>query len=312
MTDKVDTNAPVVIFVYKRVEATRKTFDALRRNFMAQNTELFVYSDASATNSDAQGVDAVRDYIRSVDGFKKISIIDRETNFGLADSIIDGVTDIVNKFGKIIVLEDDLVTSPYFLKFMNDALAIYENVQEIVSVSGYSLPLKIPLPEVYFLPGTECWGWATWERGWELFRNDGETLLSVLRQQKLLKRFNLHGSFLISPESLLKKQIKGVISSWAIRWNASAVLHNKYTMFPNRTLVNNIGLGTGTHCATEADIFNSGLSTSEVNVESRTVSEDPDILRAVRRFYLKAHMHLAVNHLKNKLKPKKRGIMCCS
>jgi len=306
MTDKVDRNAPVVIFVYKRVEATRKTFSALRRNLLAEKTELFVYSDAPATNNDAEEVEAVRDYIRSVDGFKKISIIDRETNFGLAGSIIDGVTDIVKKFGKIIVLEDDLVTSPYFLKFMNDALTIYENVQEIVSVSGYSLPLNIPLPEVYFLPGTECWGWGTWERGWELFRNDGETLLPELKERKLMKKFNLHGSFLISPESLLKKQIKGEVSSWAICWNTSAVLHNKCTIFPSRTLVNNIGLGTGTHCVTETDIFNSGLSTSEVNVESRTVSEDPDILRAVRRFYRKAHLNLAFSHLKNKLKPNKR------
>ena len=123
--------SPIVLFVHNRPWHTKQTVEALQQNELAEDSELFIYSDAAKSSKANAAVQEVRDYIYSVSGFKKITIIERKYNWGLADSIIDGVTSIVNKYGRIIVLEDDLVTSPYFLKFMNDALSFYKNEKRV-------------------------------------------------------------------------------------------------------------------------------------------------------------------------------------
>src|SRR3989339_698479 len=134
--------SPIVLFVYNRLEHTRKTIEALQKNELAKDSELFLYSDGPKNEENIKKVNEVRKYINSIDGFKKVKIVEREINFGLARSIIAGVTDIVNKYGKIIVLEDDIVTSPYFLTFMNDALCLYENEEKVMHISGYFFPVE--------------------------------------------------------------------------------------------------------------------------------------------------------------------------
>ena len=135
--------APIVLFVYNRPWHTQQTVEALQKNKLASESELFIYSD-DAKNDDARvSVDEVRKYIDNITGFKKITVIKRDKNWGLASSIIDGVTKIVNKYGRIIVLEDDLVTSPYFLKFMNDSLEVYEKRNDVFSVTGFNYPKSI-------------------------------------------------------------------------------------------------------------------------------------------------------------------------
>ena len=154
--------APVVLFVYNRPSHTRGTVEALQKNLLARESGLFVFADAPKSDEQAESVHEVRQYIRQIGGFKSVAIVEREFNLGLARSIIDGVTAIVNKYGRIIVLEDDMVTSPYFLTYMNEALEKYADDERVASSNGYVYPVDQPLPEAFFLPGADCWGWATW------------------------------------------------------------------------------------------------------------------------------------------------------
>jgi len=139
----MDKLAPIVLFVYNRPEHTRRTVKALQKNKLAIESELIIYSDAHTNISVKEGTDEVRGYIKNIDGFKKVTIIERDKNWGLAASIIDGVTKIINKYGRVIVLEDDLVTSPYFLNFMNNALVFYENEDKVWHISGWNYPIDI-------------------------------------------------------------------------------------------------------------------------------------------------------------------------
>ena len=174
--------APIVLFVYNRLDHTIETINALKNNYLAEKSILYIYSDAPKKKKDIESVSAVRNYINKTIGFKKTVIIERKNNWGLANSIIDGVTTIVNKYDKIIVLEDDLVTSPYFLNFMNEGLDIYSEDEDVASLHGYLYPLKNSIPSSFFIKGTDCWGWATWQRAWEIFEKDGSKLLNELNK----------------------------------------------------------------------------------------------------------------------------------
>jgi hypothetical protein len=183
---------------------------------------------------------------------------------GLAANIIDGVTQVVNEYGRIIVLEDDLLTSSFFLKYMNEALAMYEDVDEVISVHGYVYPIKRQLPENFFLIHTDSLGWGTWKDKWVYFNPNGEELLRQLTQKRLLRQFNFDESYDFA--KMLRRQIKGENNSWAIRWYASAFLENKLSLFPGRSLVfHNGGDNTGTNCVYESWL-DVDLSESPINL----------------------------------------------
>lgn len=285
--------APIVLFVYNRLDHTQKTIDALKNNVLASESELFVFSDAAKNfidNPEKTGliqsqVSDVRKYIHTIKGFRKVTVIEQPENKGLANSIIDGVTSIVNRFGKIIVLEDDLVTSPYFLQFMNDALNFYENEDQVISIHGYTYPMEQPLPETYFVKGADCWGWATWKRGWALFENDGEKLLRELQKRKLTKEFDFNNAY--SYTQMLKDQIAGKNNSWAIRWYASAFLHNKLTLYPGQSLVRNIGNdGSGVHSG-ENKYFEVTLNPNPVSIDSHLSIEETIEIRKKTQAYFR-------------------------
>lgn len=239
--------APIVLFVYNRPWHTEQTIKLLSMNLSANESDLIIYSDAPKNNDDIENVNSVRHIIKNIIGFKYIKIIEREQNLGLANSIIDGVTNIVNTYGRVIVLEDDIITSRFFLTYMNNALDIYEYNENVISIHGYTFPVKKNLPDYFFLRGADCWGWATWKRGWDLFNPDSQFLLNEIEKQKLNKLFNFNNSY--DYVGMLKLQKEGKISSWAIRWYASAFIANKFTLYPGNSYVNNIGLdGSGTNC----------------------------------------------------------------
>ena len=278
------TLSPVVLFVYNRLDHTRRTIDALRKNELAQESELIVFSDAPVSEEQVEDVNKVRQYIHNIEGFKSITIVEREFNLGLAKSIIDGVTKIVEKHGKIIVLEDDLVTSKYFLSYMNEALNKYADNNEVISIHGYVYPVAHELPEAFFLPGADCWGWATWRRGWSLFNSDGQYLLNELARLKLLKAFDFNDSY--SYSKMLEGQTKGTNDSWAIRWYASAFLANKLTLYPGRSLVNNIGNDdSGTHCS-DSNSHESALSDTPINLDNVNIEVSQTGLAAFESFFL--------------------------
>ena len=161
--------APIVLFVYNRLEHTRKTVEALRDNVFASDSILFIISDGPKTKDDVFSVNQVRKYIQTINGFQTVHIIKRKHNYGLARNIITGVTTIINQYGKIIVLEDDIVTSKFFLRYMNEALTKFEHTSDVMSVSGFMAPIdKSGLPRTFFMPWFECWGWGTWKRSWDL------------------------------------------------------------------------------------------------------------------------------------------------
>jgi len=238
--------APIILFVYNRPWHTAQTLAALANNDLAKESDLIVYADAAKNAKQLNAVNEVHKILESIDGFKSVKIIKQQHNVGLSQSIIQGVTDVVNAFGKAIVLEDDMVTSTVFLTYMNKALNKYENNKEVICIHGYNYPIKSEMPSTFFLKGADCWGWATWQRGWELFEHDGKNLLQELIQKKLIYQFNYNNTF--DFERMLKNQISGKNDSWAIRWHASALIHNKLTLYPGKSLIQNIGLdNSGVH-----------------------------------------------------------------
>jgi len=274
--------APIVLFVYNRPWHTRQTVEALQRNKLADQSELIIFADGPKNDRARSGVREVRDYIRTIDGFKAIRRIEREEHLGLATSIISGVTEVIDEYGSAIVMEDDLISSPYFLLYMNDALQYYKNDDRVISIHAYMYPVGEELPETFFLEGANCWGWATWKRGWNLFEPDGGKLLLKLKERNLTKRFDMDGVY--SYTKILKDQIAGRNDSWAIRWHASVLLLNKLTLYPGKSLVSNIGHdGSGTHCGLE-NYFDTSLSEQAIRVGGIEVTEDQKVLESVKRY----------------------------
>ncbi|WP_455498033.1 glycosyltransferase family 2 protein [Coprobacter sp.] len=257
--------APIALFVYNRLQHVQCCIESLRKNFLSGESELFIFSDGAKSPDQEENVFAVRKYIHNIKGFKQLHIIECAENKGLAFSIISGVTDLVNRYGKIIVLEDDLVVSPWFLTFMNDALEIYKDEENVVNINGHLLKGKEPFPETFLLSFANSWGWGTWKRGWDLFETDGNKLLSELKNRNMTREFDFGGAYHFT--RMLKEQIEGKNNSWAIRWNASVFLNNKLSLNAGRSLVANNGFdGTGTHCD-KYELFTTDLYTGQVKVE---------------------------------------------
>jgi len=243
MTNKL---APIILFVYKRPEHTRKTVEALLKNDLADQSLLYVYCDGPKTLADTAATEDVRAYMRGIKGFTQITIIERPTNHGLSASIMQGVTEIINKHGKAIILEDDLVTSPFFLRHMNEALDLYAADERVASIHGYIYPLRKRVADTFFIRGADCWGWATWARAWKEFEPNGKKLAEQLKSRDLISSFDFDGSYPFS--RMLERQIAGQTDSWAIRWYASAFLKDMLTLYPGKSLVENIGQdSSGTH-----------------------------------------------------------------
>jgi SAM-dependent methyltransferase len=277
--------APIVLFVYARIDHVLHTVEALLHNVGASAHDLIVYSDAPRTKDNEHAVLVVRDYIKTIKGFRSVTIHHRPHNFGLAKSIIDGVTEVLLQNEQVIVLEDDMVTSPYFLTYMNEALERFVDDDRVISIHGYVYPTDQELPEAFFLRGADCWGWATWRRGWALFNSDGKALLEELRRRNLLKIFDFNGAYGYS--KMLELQTKGAIDSWAIRWYASAFLADKLTLYPGESLVKNIGHdGSGTHCGVNT-VWDVKLSSRAIDLKELKVEHSMIAYEAFSKSYRK-------------------------
>lgn len=278
------TLAPIVLFVYKRQWHTKQTVEALQKNELANHSDLFIFSDGPKSEKDIDNVKEVRDYIKTIDGFKKINIIEREKNWGLANNIIDGVTKIVNEYGKIIVLEDDLVTSPYFLKFMNEALEFYKDDEKVWHISGWNYPIEADgLGDIFFWRVMNCWGWATWVDRWKHYEKNIDEIINEFTK-KDIKRFNLDGVENFWGQVIANK--KGKINSWAIFWYAVIFKNNGLCLNPTVSFVQNIGLdGSGIHCG-KNDIFISNLNNKRDVLFEKNVDESQTAVELVKKFYL--------------------------
>jgi hypothetical protein len=238
--------APVALFAHARPEHLRRTLAALRANPEAAATALIVFSDGAKRPEQRAAVEQVRSLVAGIDGFGSVATVLRERNFGLAASIVGGVTDVLATHGRVIVVEDDILVSPHFLRYMNDALDCYAEAPRVASIHAYCYPTGERLPETFFLRGADCWGWATWSRAWRHFNPDGAALQRALRERGLERAFDLDGAYPFS--RMLDDQIAGRNDSWAVRWHASCFLDDILTLYPGRSLVHNIGNdASGTH-----------------------------------------------------------------
>jgi hypothetical protein len=275
--------APIVLFVYNRPSHTKRTVEALKNNIFAKFSNLIIYSDGPKNFIDEENVSTVRKYLSVITGFKSIAVKKQKKNIGLANSIISGVSTVIRTYGSVIVLEDDLVTSKYFLQFMNLALDKYKNKKQVISIHGYAYPFTGKNPETYFLKGADCWGWGTWKRGWDLFETNGKKLLRTIQDRKLVNEFTLQGSY--DYMSMLKNQIQGNIDSWAVRWLASAIVADKLTLYPGKSLVRNIGFDkSGVHCE-KSETYSVGVSKFPVHVGNIAIEENQIMKQKLITFY---------------------------
>ena len=243
--------APIILFVYARPEHTRKMIEALAKNTLAKESEVYIFSDNAKKSKDNEKVKEVREYINTIpkkDYFKKVTIIEAKENKGLANSVIDGVTEIINEKERAIVVEDDLISSKFFLEYMNNALEFYSKDESIWSISGYNLPIEIPKEYEYdvYLGYRGCsWGWATWKDRWNTVDWEVKDYKKFKHSYVERKKINRGGPDMAQ---MLDAQMKGLCDSWALRWCYEQSKQNKYTIYPVKSLIQNCGLdGTGTH-----------------------------------------------------------------
>jgi hypothetical protein len=280
------TPAPVVLFVYNRPEHTRRTVDALKRNCRAAETELRVYADGAKDSNQADAVSAVRSIVRATEGFRSVTIVEREKNMGLAASVITGVTEMLGERPHVIVLEDDLVTAPNFLAFMNSALETYAPRKDIFSVTGYNYPLPIPADyaeDAYLSYRSSSWGWGTWPDRWSKVDWAVSDFPELMRDRTAQARFARGGDDLLP---MLRKQLAGELDSWSIRFDYAHCKHEALSLHPVRSKVRNIGFdGTGVHCSVSTD-YDAELDTGERGFRlPPDLQLDPVILRIFdRRF----------------------------
>lgn len=282
--------APVVLFVYNRLDHTKKTLDALSGCDLASDSELFIFCDNYKKEKDIENVQKVRKYIddsAKKTKFKKVNVIKAEKNKGLAKSIIEGVTDIINAYGKVIVLEDDLEVSTDFLKYMNDALDYYEKQANIWSISGYTFPMKTleTYPHDVYMSGRgSSWGWASWKDRWETI--DWSVSDYKNFEFNYIKRHHF-AKWGADMPFMLDRQMQGKINSWAIRWCYSQFKQKKYTIYPKWSYVQNIGTdGSGTHFSKLDATYDTFLRPKNAECYFEVLDVDEKIRKEFSKKYL--------------------------
>lgn len=276
--------APIGVSTYDRLQHLQQTISALQKNILAQQSKLFVFSDAPRPGSEGR-VAAVRSYLRTVDGFKEVHIIERKRNNRTANNR-GGMRLLLNRFGKVIFLEEDVVTAPGFLTFMNQALDKYEGNERVFSVVGYCPPINIPADyphDVFFLKRCSGWGLGIWKNRFDQIRYITPDEYEQFAADKKRVREYVEGG----GEDLmlmLKADAYGKIDAGDVKAMYTQFLHNQYTVYPAQSLVQNIGHdGTGIHCG-KSDRFNVALSNQLSFSFSDDVIIDRRIVKANRKF----------------------------
>ncbi len=278
--------APIALFVFNRPEHTQKVVEALLQNTLAAETELFIFSDAPRKEADIDDVNAVRDFIKSIKGFKSIKFFEADKNIGCADSIIKGITKVFETNDKAIIVEDDIVTAPNFLEYMNSALNKYENDERIYSVSGFNIPKKVPKDynsSVYLAYRNSSWGWGTWKKMWDDVDWNFDFWQAVKNDEKLRETLVSGGNDL---PYMLKLQAENKIDAWDIRFCTHHILKNRFTLFPVKSFVKNIGLdGTGVHCGKSSKFNEESLADSFSFEFPDVIMEDKIMIEYQKSFF---------------------------
>lgn len=278
--------APIVYFLYNRPLHTKRTLEALSKNEFAQESSLWIFIDGpkeDATDEDKRNIEEVKAIAKEKKWCGEVHIAESSGNKGLVKSIVGGITEIVNKFGKVIVIEDDILVSPGFLTYMNDALDFYENNPKVMHISGFSRPefknLNIKEP-TYFFYHTTCWGWATWKNAWDLYISDPLDAKQRVKAKGSINKLNMDGTFEVFWS--LKSSSKGKFQDWNYNWHCAVFLNNGLCLHPAKSLVANIGHdGSGTNCMATNDFSDNEELVSNVAVTPIPLEEN----KTVRNFY---------------------------
>ena len=263
------STTPIALFTYNRAEHTARVLNSLANCARLDECSLHIYCDAPGRTEHAADVEASRAVVREQAPKFNATVIERDTNFGLARSIVDGVTDLCDRYGRVIVLEDDLVLSPSFLDFMLQALDRYADEKNVYQVSGYMFPIDQPNDaDAFFLPLITTWGWATWRRAWEIFDWDASDALEKLKDPSLRRRFDLQNTYPYTV--MLENQLKGQTQSWGILFWWQVFKANGLALHPRESLVWNGGFdSTGTNCGDQGWSIEPGAG-----VVTHTTSKD--------------------------------------
>jgi GT2 family glycosyltransferase len=283
--------APIVFFAYNRPDHTRQVLESLQRNKFADQSSLYIYVDGPKPGASAETlakIAEVKKVVREQKWCKEVSIIEAEVNKGLVKSTTEGVTKMVNEFGKVIAMEDDGLVSPGFLTYMNDALDFYENNPRVMHISAYARPELAPAEvkeDTYFFYHTTTWGWGTWKRAWDKFTPDALAVREAVKKKGNIKKLNMDGTFEFywGLYAVAKKNM----TSWNTIWHSVVFLNDGLCLYPRRSLVSNIGHdGSGTNCAPDERFrINDDLLATEVPVMKIPLTEHP----AVRAYYVGLH-----------------------
>lgn len=278
---------PICLFVYNRLSSTQKTVEALEKNILASESQLFIFSDGPKGDKDEK-VGKVREYIRTIQGFAEVHVIEAEQNKGLANSIIDGVTQVITEYGAAIVLEDDLVTTPNFLLYMNEGLSKFGKNDQIMSICGYGLKIKKPVnyeADIYLYGRSSSWGWGTWKDRWESVDWQLKDWYVFKKDRKAIRKFNRGGSDMFK---MLKSVAEQGASSWAIRFCYAQFKQNRYSIMPFESLVQNIGFGSeGTNTRFIYSRFKIALSKGEKTSFNwgKTLRVNEEILKSCYQYH---------------------------
>lgn len=277
-------HAPVVIFCYRR--SIKKLLASLYENSGFSNHRVYIFSDGWKSEKDKDDVLNVRSELKKVCIDPRFAVFEASINKGLANSIIDGVGYVITSHGNAIVLEDDLIVSPYFLRYMNDALEAYKDDERVWSISGFSPPVfddEKSDADVFLFPRGSSWGWATWKDRWDDVDWEVKSFEDLKKDRRKITEFEKGGNDLFK---MLELQMLGKIDSWAIRWCFSQYLNGQYTIYPYKTLINNLGFedGYGVHNSGGVNIIGRLIEDKGIDV-SKTSSSIGSEYRLVKRFY---------------------------
>ena len=276
--------APIALFCYKRLDHLKKVVDALKKNTLSSSSDLFVFSDGARSEIELQNINAIREYIKTIKGFKSIEIVERKENLGLARSIKKGITEVLRFFDKIIAIEDDILVSQYFLQFINDALDIYANDEAVWGAAGYLYPIKAKINETVLLRMTSAWGFGIFKRAWNKISFNPKELLEMIEKKSLQNNLDFNDS--IGFSGMLKNQVNNRIDSWAICLEVSSFLQESLFLYPKKSLVANIGHdGTGTHCKRKTSIFDCEIYQNLIIVKKNDIQENLKIRKKIELFF---------------------------
>jgi hypothetical protein len=283
--------APLAIFVYNRLEHTKNLLSSLEKCTLCDQTDVFIFSDGVSNDwkTKEAKVGQLRQYLTTYKKhhpFKSLTIIKRRHNLGLANSVIQGTTYVIKHYGKVIVLEDDLIVTKDFLLFMNEGLRYYEKHKRIWSICAHTELMEFPKSykqDIYLALRAGSWGWATWENRWSRVDWEVKDYKCFMRNPIAKLLWKLGGSDRLA---MLEKQMKGDLDSWAIRWEYAALKHHMYTVRPIHCRVRNCGLdGSGVHCG-KSNVKQAELYDGDRLCKFKNVKPKFEILRECYRFYL--------------------------